>query len=106
MTYAVEQLVAETFRESWGQIVATLIGTTGDWDLVEECAQDAFTTALEAWPRRGLPRMSGASLMSVARNRATDVLRRRASGAAKLRELAVNSNKEDVEPVAPDDVDV
>jgi RNA polymerase sigma-70 factor (ECF subfamily) len=106
MTYAVEQLVAETFRESWGQIVATLIGTTGDWDLAEECAQDAFTTALEAWPRRGIPGMPGAWLMSVARNRATDVLRRRASGAAKLRELALNSNKEDVEPVAPDEVDV
>ena len=105
MTCAVEQLVAEAFRESWGQIVATLIGTTGDWDLAEECAQHAFTAALEAWPRQGVPRVPGAWLTSVARNRATDVLRRRESGAAKLRELTVNSHQEDVEPLGPDDID-
>src|SRR5277367_5574538 len=105
MTCAVEQLVAEAFRESWGQIVATLIGTTGDWDLAEECAQDAFTAALEAWPRRGVPDTPGAWLMSVARNRATDVLRRRASGAAKLTEVAVSSYGGDVEPPEPDDID-
>src|SRR5580698_5865840 len=105
MTYAVEQLVAETFRESWGQIVATLIGTTGDWDLAEECAQDAFAAALQAWPRQGVPGVPGAWLTSVARNRATDVLRRRESGAAKLRELALNSHQDDVEPLAADHID-
>jgi RNA polymerase sigma-70 factor (ECF subfamily) len=91
MTCAVDQVVADAFRESWGQIVATLIGSTGDWDLAEECAQDAFTAALEAWPRQGIPTVPGAWLTSVARNRAIDVLRRRQSGAAKLRELVVNS---------------
>ena len=105
MTGEVEQLVAGAFRESWGQIVATLIGMTGDWDLAEECAQDAFTAALEAWPRRGAPDMPGAWLMSVARNRATDVLRRRASGAAKLMEVAVNAREGDVDPPGPDDID-
>src|SRR5580700_3215130 len=105
MTREVEQLVAGAFRESWGQIVATLIGMTGDWDLAEECAQDAFTAALEAWPRRGVPDKPGAWLMSVARNRATDVLRRRASGAAKLTEVAVNSHEGDIEPLVPDDID-
>ena len=105
MTREVEQLVAGAFRESWGQIVATLIGMTGDWDLAEECAQDAFTAALEAWPRRGVPDVPGAWLTSVARNRATDVLRRRASGAAKLTEVAVNSREEDVEAHGPDDID-
>jgi RNA polymerase sigma-70 factor, ECF subfamily len=105
MTRKVEQLVARSFQESWGQIVATLIGMTGDWDLAEECAQDAFTAALEAWPRRGVPDMPGAWLMSVARNRATDVLRRRATGAAKLTEVAVSSSEGDVEPPEPDDID-
>jgi len=105
MTREVEQLVARSFQESWGQIVATLIGMTGDWDLAEECAQDAFTAALEAWPRRGVPDMPGAWLMSVARNRATDVLRRRATGAAKLTEVAVSSSEGDVEPPEPDDID-
>jgi len=105
MTREVEQLVARSFQESWGQIVATLIGMTGDWDLAEECAQDAFTAALEAWPRRGVPDMPGAWLMSVARNRATDVLRRRATGAEKLTEVAVSSSEKDVEPPEPDDID-
>jgi RNA polymerase sigma-70 factor (ECF subfamily) len=105
MTREVEQLVARSFQESWGQIVATLIGMTGDWDLAEECAQDAFTAALEAWPRRGVPDVPGAWLTSVARNRATDVLRRRASGAAKLTEVAVNSHEGDIEPLVPDDID-
>jgi RNA polymerase sigma-70 factor (ECF subfamily) len=101
----VEQRVAEAFHESWGQIVATLIGTTGDWDLAEECAQEAFTAALEAWPRQGIPGVPGAWLMSVARNRAIDVLRRRVSGLAKLKELEANSLQDDVEPVPSDDID-
>jgi RNA polymerase sigma-70 factor (ECF subfamily) len=105
MTREVEQLVATAFQEGWGQIVATLIGMTGDWDLAEECAQDAFTAALEAWPRKGVPDMPGAWLTSVARNRATDVLRRRALGVAKLTEVAVNSRDGDVEPLGPDDID-
>ena len=42
MSSTAEQAVAAAFRESWGQIVATLIGATGDWDLAEESAQDAF----------------------------------------------------------------
>ena len=105
MTREIEQLVAGAFRESWGQIVATLIGMTGDWDLAEECAQDAFTAALEAWPSRGAPDMPGAWLMSVARDRATDALRRRASGAAKLTEVAVNAREGDVDPPGPDDID-
>lgn len=45
MSDIVGQAVAAAFRESWGQIVATLIGATGDWDLAEESAQDAFTAA-------------------------------------------------------------
>jgi RNA polymerase sigma-70 factor, ECF subfamily len=82
----VETAVAEAFREEWGQIVATLIRITGDWDLAEECAQDAFATALRTWPRDGVPKRPGAWLTTAARNRATDRLRRDALGAAKLRE--------------------
>ncbi|MEV0824896.1 RNA polymerase sigma factor [Nonomuraea rubra] len=76
------------FRREWGQIVATLIRVTGDWDLAEECAQDAFAAALERWPRDGVPDRPGAWLTTAARNRATDRLRRAATGEAKLRELA------------------
>jgi len=88
VTAQVEAAVAEAFREGWGQVVATLIGLTGDWDLAEECAQDAFAVALERWRRDGVPRRPGAWLTTVARNRATDRLRREAVGAAKLRLLA------------------
>src|SRR5204863_1612074 len=84
----VEEAVAAAFREEWGQVVATLIRVTGDWDLAEECAQDAFAVALERWPRDGVPRRPGAWLTTTARNRALDRLRRGATEAAKLREGA------------------
>ena len=85
---SVEAAVAEAFRSEWGQVVATLIRVTGDWDLAEECASEAFATALERWARDGVPRRPGAWLTTTARNRATDRLRRQAVGAAKLREVA------------------
>jgi RNA polymerase sigma-70 factor (ECF subfamily) len=85
----IEAAVAEAFREEWGRVVATLIRTTGDWDLAEECAQDAFARALETWPRDGVPRRPGAWLTTTARNRAMDRLRRRSTGSAKLQEVAI-----------------
>jgi RNA polymerase sigma-70 factor (ECF subfamily) len=85
----VEDAVAGAFRQEWGRVVATLIGQTGDWDLAEECAQDAFTQALRSWRRDGVPRRPGAWLTTVARNRATDRLRRGTVLAAKLRESAL-----------------
>ena len=88
----VEAAVSEAFREEWGRIVATLIRTTGDWDLAEECAQEAFARALETWPRDGVPRRPGAWLTTTARNRARDRLRRKATGAAKLEEMAMLSS--------------
>jgi RNA polymerase sigma-70 factor, ECF subfamily len=91
VTTDVKAVVDEAFREEWGRVVATLIRVTGDWDLAEECAQDAFTMALQRWPADGVPRRPGAWLTTAARNRAIDVLRRRAVGAAKLREVAALS---------------
>jgi RNA polymerase sigma-70 factor (ECF subfamily) len=88
VTDDVEAAVARAFRDEWGRVVATLIRVTGDWDLAEECAQDAFALALQRWPRDGIPRRPGAWLTTTARNRATDRLRRAAVGAAKLREVA------------------
>jgi len=88
---AVDAAVTRAFREEWGQIVAILIRLTGDWDLAEECAQDAFAQALQRWPRDGIPRRPGAWLTTTARNRVTDRLRREAVGVAKLREVAMLS---------------
>ncbi|TMR03475.1 sigma-70 family RNA polymerase sigma factor [Actinomadura soli] len=86
---SVREAVDAAYRDEWGQVVATLIGMTGDWDLAEDCAQDAFALALASWPRDGVPRRPGAWLTTAARNRAIDRLRRDAAGAAKLRQLAV-----------------
>jgi RNA polymerase sigma-70 factor (ECF subfamily) len=85
---AVDAAVDAAFREEWGRIVATLIAVTGDWDLAEECAQDAFTRALQTWARDGVPTRPGAWLTTTARNRAVDVLRRRANESAKLEQAA------------------
>jgi RNA polymerase sigma-70 factor, ECF subfamily len=93
----VEAAVANAFREEWGRIVATLIRMTRDWDLAEECAQDAFALALERWARDGVPRRPGAWLTTTARNRALDRFRRGATEATKLQELAVLSSPEEHE---------
>jgi RNA polymerase sigma-70 factor (ECF subfamily) len=80
--------IATAFHEEWGRVVATLIRTTGDWDLAEDCAQDAFAQAVRSWPRDGIPRRPGAWLTTVARNRALDRLRRSSTETAKLHQVA------------------
>jgi len=99
----VEAAVAGAFREEWGSLVATLIRTTGDWDLAEECAQGAFEQALKTWPRDGVPRRPGAWLTTAARNLARDRLRRKATGAAKLEEVALMSRSYDTDRDAGDE---
>lgn len=86
---AVRAAVDTAYRDEWGQVVATLIGLTGDWDLAEDCAQDAFAAALVTWARDGVPPRPGAWLTTTARNRATDRLRRETVGTARMRQLAV-----------------
>lgn len=85
----VDDALSHAFRSGWGRIVATLIRTTGDWDLAEECAQDAFARALEVWTRDGVPDSPVAWLTTVARNRALDRLRRATTEARKLKEIAL-----------------
>jgi RNA polymerase sigma-70 factor, ECF subfamily len=80
--------IAAAFHEEWGRVVATLIRTTGDWDLAEDCAQDAFAQAVRSWPRDGIPGRPGAWLTTVARNRALDRLRRSSTETAKLHQVA------------------
>ena len=82
--------VAEAFRSEWGRVVAYLIRVTGNWDLAEDSAQDAFARALERWPRDGVPTSPASWLKTTARNRAVDRLRRSAAGKAKLQELAMS----------------
>jgi RNA polymerase sigma-70 factor (ECF subfamily) len=103
---AVKEAVDEAFRAEWGRVVATLIRVVGDWDLAEECASDAFASALATWPRDGVPRRPGAWLTTTARNRALDRVRRGAAETNRLRQLApvVPADSEPEQPDAvPDD---
>jgi RNA polymerase sigma factor (sigma-70 family) len=83
--------VATAGADAYPRIVAALIRVTGEWTLAEDCAQEALTHALERWPRDGVPANPGGWLMTVARNRAIDVLRRASVERRKLQELAVLS---------------
>jgi RNA polymerase sigma-70 factor (ECF subfamily) len=93
--------VEEAFHAEWGRVVATLIRITGDWDLAEECAQDAFEQALRRWSADGIPNRPRAWLTTVARNRALDRLRRRTNEAIKLQEATALSTPTD--PTETDD---
>ncbi|MEO3806433.1 sigma-70 family RNA polymerase sigma factor [Nonomuraea sp. B1E8] len=80
--------VAVAGRDSFARIVAALIRVTGDWTLAEDCAQEALALALERWPADGVPANPGGWLMTVARNRAVDALRRASTERRKLEEVA------------------
>jgi RNA polymerase sigma-70 factor (ECF subfamily) len=86
---ATASAVAAAGADSYARIVAALIRVTGDWTLAEDCAQEALTLALERWPEDGVPANPGGWLMTVARNRAIDMLRRASVERRKLQELAV-----------------
>jgi RNA polymerase sigma-70 factor (ECF subfamily) len=84
---AAHEVVDRLFREESGRAVATLIRVLGDFDLAEEAVQEAFVTALETWPLRGIPDNPGAWITTTARNRAIDRLRRRRRFAEKAEQL-------------------
>ncbi|MFF4778321.1 RNA polymerase sigma factor [Microtetraspora fusca] len=86
---ATADAVAAASTDAYARIVAALIRITGDWTLAEDCAQEALTLALQRWPQEGVPGNPGGWLMTVARNRAIDVLRRASVERRKLAELAV-----------------
>ena len=83
------------FRDQWGYVLAALIGFLGDFDLAEEAAQEAFAIAAERWPRDGTPDSPGAWLVTTARNRAINRIRRDRTLAAKTRLLDVREAVED-----------
>jgi RNA polymerase sigma-70 factor (ECF subfamily) len=88
-------------------VLATLVGFLGDFDLAEEAAQEAFAIAAERWPQHGTPDNPGAWLVTTARNRAVDRIRRNRTLAAKTRLLEVAESFEDdidmEETVFPDE---
>jgi RNA polymerase sigma-70 factor (ECF subfamily) len=91
--------VEAVFREERGRLLATLVRRFGDLDLAEEVASDAVAAALEHWPRDGVPERPGAWLLTAARHRAVDLLRRDRRHAQRLALLAVETDR--AGPVAP-----
>jgi RNA polymerase sigma-70 factor (ECF subfamily) len=83
------------FRDQWGYVLAALIGFLGDFDLAEEAAQEAFAIAAERWPRDGVPTSPGAWLVTTARNRAINRIRRERNLAGKTRLLEVREEAEE-----------
>jgi RNA polymerase sigma-70 factor (ECF subfamily) len=90
-------ILDQVFRDEWGRVLAGLIGLLGDFDLAEEAAQEAFAIAAERWPRDGTPDNPRAWLMTTARNRAIDGIRRDRTLAAKTQLLDPEVG-EDVDP--------
>jgi RNA polymerase sigma-70 factor, ECF subfamily len=80
--------VGRAFRDDAGRTVASLARITGDLDLAEESVQDAVETALRTWPQRGIPDNPAAWILTTARNRAIDRLRRERVGRDKIRTAA------------------
>ena len=80
-------MIEDAFREHWGRAVAALVRATGDVDLAEDAVQDAFAIAVERWPRDGIPASPLGWIVTTARNRAIDRLRREQTLQAKLPEV-------------------
>jgi RNA polymerase sigma-70 factor (ECF subfamily) len=76
------------FRDHWGRVLATLTGILGDIELAEEATAEAFAIAAERWPRDGEPSSPVGWLVTTARNRAIDQIRRQQVLAAKTKLLA------------------
>jgi RNA polymerase sigma-70 factor (ECF subfamily) len=98
-------LVEELFREEWGRTLAILARALGDVELAEDAVQEAFAAALERWPREGAPANPGGWLLTTARNRAIDRIRREQTLRRKTELLAAlddSAGKEEDETI-PDE---
>ncbi|MGW5274848.1 RNA polymerase sigma factor [Streptomyces sp. NPDC004044] len=94
--------VEAVFRIESARIIAGVARIVRDVGIAEELAQDALVAALEQWPESGVPDRPGAWLMSTAKHRAIDLVRRKETYARKLAE--VGRTLEDVQPPGPDDI--
>jgi len=81
--------IEAVFRQQYGRAVSVLVGVFGDIDVAEEAVQDAFTAAVQRWPSSGLPPSPAGWIITTARNRAIDRLRREASRADRHAQAAL-----------------
>jgi RNA polymerase sigma-70 factor (ECF subfamily) len=99
----VGEVVDAIYRSESRRVFATLIRLLGDFDLAEEALHEAFTSALEHWPRDGVPANPRAWLVSAGRFKAIDAMRRRARFDASLAEIADRLNADTRDAAGPDD---
>jgi RNA polymerase sigma-70 factor, ECF subfamily len=90
-------MIEEIFRAEYGRAVSVLTRVLGDIDLAEEAVQDAFTTAAEQWPVKGVPPAPAGWIITTARNRAIDRLRRETKGHEKHVQAALLQHEPDEE---------
>jgi RNA polymerase sigma-70 factor (ECF subfamily) len=100
--------VEEIFREEHGRVLAALISRLGDFELAEDALQDALVNALERWNVDGVPRNPGAWLLTVAKRRAIDRIRRAATLERKAESIALDSltdpeEEPDMQEAIPDE---
>ncbi|GGS69479.1 RNA polymerase subunit sigma-24 [Streptomyces tanashiensis] len=104
-----ESTLETVFRMESARIIATVARIVRDVGIAEELAQDALVSALEQWPRSGIPEKPGAWLTAAAKHRAVDLVRRRETYARKLAEvgrtLDLGEESYDPEPSGPGDID-
>jgi RNA polymerase sigma factor (sigma-70 family) len=92
---AVDSRLSEVLREERGRLIGALVRILDDWDLAEELVQDAAVAALEHWTADGIPHNPGAWLMTTARRRAVDRLRRRARYRERMAQLTAEAREMD-----------
>jgi len=97
------EIVAAVYRDESRRVFATLVRLLGDFDLAEEAMHDAFASAIEQWPREGVPANPRAWLVSAGRFKAIDVLRRRARFDASLATLAERLDADNANVPEPDE---
>ena len=100
---AVRLAVERTFREDWGRIVAALVRQFRDFELAEDVAQEAFAAALAQWPETGVPDVPRAWIVTAARRRAIDSIRRRERHRSLLQGLPSPEPPPEIESDIPDD---
>ena len=102
----VRRVIADAHRREWAYVLAATARVAGDLDLAEECVQDAYLSALDAWLRDGVPTNPGAWLTTTARRKALDALRRERTLRTKLPLLVEpisDGGGEEEDAVIPDD---
>ena len=95
--------IAASFQEAYGKAVATLVRVFGDISLAEDAVQDAFVRALDTWPRDGVPASPAAWIVTTARHRAVDLVRRDARGRELMVQKAAEDSRCDDVPVLRED---